>query len=203
MTLAQVSWENQAWTSLQAEGKLLKRTTAAVTLETRWNTSPVMAVRYFSNLAVQQKFSSRFSAVVHYRYITSNRGMGYTETSHRIMMDAIASEKFRKTGLAFRLRVGREDEPGNNEGVLSFNEVVVRQKLTLKRKIWKQDFALSVEQFETIRAGDVEFDQRRYILSTDFKLFKRQYLNVFLMYQDLIAVRRLNIGVGYEYKFKD
>jgi hypothetical protein len=119
------------------------------------------------------------------------------------MMDAIASEKFRKTGLAFRLRVGREDEPGNNEGVLSFNEVVVRQKLTLKRKIWKQDFALSVEQFETIRAGDVEFDQRRYILSTDFKLFKRQYLNVFLMYQDLIAVRRLNIGVGYEYKFKD
>ncbi|MBL7923194.1 MAG: DUF2490 domain-containing protein [Bacteroidia bacterium] len=200
---AQVTWENQVWTSVQAEKKLFSKTRMTLTLETRFNTNPLMAVRYFPNLAVQRKWSDFFSSTVHYRYITSNKGMGVRESSHRLMLDAVFSGKIRKTDLAFRLRAGREDESGTNEGILTMSEFVLRQKFTVKRKILKQDFALSVEQFETIRGTEVEFDQRRYVLGTDFKLNKQNFINVFVMYQDLISTRRLNLGVGYEYKFND
>jgi hypothetical protein len=60
-----------------------------------------------------------------------------------------------------------------------------------------------VEQFETIRAGVAEFDQRRFVLGMESKLNKQHYLDFFVMYQDLIDTRRMNFGVGYIYKFKD
>lgn len=200
---AQVRWENQVWTSVQLQKKIIAKTRADLTLESRWNTDPLMAVRYFPNLGVQRKWSDNFSTVIHYRYITSNRGLGVRESSHRLMLDAIGSMKIKKYDFAFRLRAGREDEPGNTEGLLSLSEMVLRQKLSVKKKFFKQEFSFSVEQFETIRAGIADFDQRRFVLGMESKLNKQHFLDFFIMYQDLIDTRRMNFGVGYIYKFKD
>jgi hypothetical protein len=200
---AQVRWENQVWTSVQLQKKIIAKTRAELTLESRWNTDPLMAVRYFPNLGIQRKWSDYFTSVIHYRYITSNRGLGVRESSHRLMLDAIGSMKIKKYDFAFRLRAGREDEPGNTEGIVSLSEMVLRQKLSVKKKFFKQEFSFSVEQFETIRAGVAEFDQRRFVLGMESKLNKQHFLDFFVMYQDLIDTRRMNFGVGYIYKFKD
>ena len=200
---AQVRWENQVWTSVQLQKKIIAKTRADLTLESRWNTDPLMAVRYFPNLGVQRKWSDNFSTVIHYRYITSNRGLGVRESSLRLMLDAIGSMKIKKYDFAFRLRAGREDEPGNTEGLLSLSEMVLRQKLSVKKKFFKQEFSFSLEQFETIRAGVADFDQRRFVLGMESKLNKQHFLDFFIMYQDLIDTRRMNFGVGYIHKFKD
>lgn len=203
VSTAQVRWENQVWTSVQLQKKIIAKTRAELTLESRWNTDPLMAVRYFPNLGIQRKWSDYFTTVFHYRYITSNKGLGVRESSHRLMLDAIGSMKIKKYDFAFRLRAGREDEPGTTEGIVSLSEMVLRQKLSVKKKFFKQEFSFSVEQFETIRAGVAEFDQRRFVLGMESKLNKQHYLDFFVMYQDLIDTRRMNFGVGYIYKFKD
>ena len=84
---AQVTWENQIWSSVEMEKKILPKTRASLTLEARWNVDPLMAVRYFPNLAVSRKWSDLFSTELHYRYITANKGLGYHESSHRLMLD--------------------------------------------------------------------------------------------------------------------
>jgi len=200
---AQVTWENQVWTSVQLQKKLFSKTKAELTFESRYNTDPLMIVRYFPNLALQRKWGDHFTSVVHYRYITSNKGLGVRESSHRLMLDAITGGSVKKTAIAFRLRAGREDEPGVNEGIFSLSEFVFRQKLSVKHKFFKQEFSLAIEQFETIRGNAVAFDQRRYILGVEVKISKQHFLDFFVMYQDLIDVRRVNFGVGYVYEFKD
>lgn len=200
---AQVAWENQVWTSVQLQKKLLPKTRAELTLESRWNMDPLMAVRYFPNLAIQRKWTDFFTTVVHYRYITSNFGLGYREMSHRLMLDAVFSPPVKKFDISLRLRAGREDEPGNADGLFSFSEVVFRQKLIIRRKFLKQELSLSAEQFETIRGGVVGFSQRRYVLGMSSSLSRQHGLDFFVMYQDLINTRRLNFGVGYVYKLDD
>lgn len=202
-THAQVIWENQVWSSISAEKKLFSKVKAELTLEARWNTDPLMAVRYFPNIAIQQKWSDHFTTAFHYRYITNNRGLGFTESSHRLMLDAIVNGAVGKTDLSFRLRAGREDEPNINEGILTLSEFVLRQKFSIRHKILKQDITVSFEQFETIRGNDIQFTQQRYLLGNKVKLSKQHFLDFFLMYQNLIAVKRINLGIGYTYKFND
>lgn len=198
--LGQITWENQVWTSLSFEKKIIDKTRAELTLESRWNTDPLMAVRYFPNLAIQRKWSDFISTTIHYRYITSNRGLGYRESSHRLMLDAVLGKSIKKTDVALRFRVGKEDEFGVNDGLFSFTQFVFRQKLSVKRELLQQKFTVSIEQFETIIGEDVVYDQRRYVLSSDHKINKRNSISLFIMYQDLIATRRMNFGVGYVLK---
>ena len=200
---AQIVWENQVWSSLELEKKILPKTKASLTLEARWNVDPLMAVRYFPNVSVSRKWSDLFATELHYRYITANKGLGFRESSHRLMLDANFSKKIKKTDWGFRLRVGREDEPGNYEGILGFSEMVVRQKLSVKRKVFKQEFSLSAEQFETFTHGTAVLDQRRFVLGMESRLHRQQYINFFVMYQDLIDTRRFNFGIGYLYKFDE
>jgi len=200
-SVSQVAWENQVWTSVQLEKKIISKTKAELTLESRWSIDPLMAVRYFPNLGIQTKWTDHITTVVHYRYITSNKGLGYQESSHRLMLDAVAGGSIKKTDIAFRLRAGREDEIGVNDGMFSLTQFVFRQKLSVKHKFFKQEFSFAFEQFETIRGEDVEFDQRRYTLGSELKINKRNYITLFVMYQDLISTRRLNFGTGYVYKF--
>lgn len=200
---SQVTWENQVWSSVELEKKILPKTEASLTLEARWNVDPLMAVRYFPNLAVSRKWTNLFSTQLHYRYITSNRGLGQRETSHRLMLDLLFSKKVNKFDWGFRLRAGREDEPGNYEGLFGFSQMVLRQKLSVKRKLFKQEFSLSAEQFETLANGNTVFDQRRFVLGMESRLTKKQSLNFFVMYQDLIDTRRFNFGIGYTFKFDE
>lgn len=196
----QITWENQVWNSLTFEKKIINKTRAELTLESRWNTDPLMAVRYFPNLAIQRKWSDFISTTIHYRYLTSNRGLGYRESSHRLMLDAVLGESIKKTDIAFRFRLGKEDEIGVNDGLFSFTQFVFRQKLSVKRELFKQKFTISVEQFETIIGEDVMYDQRRYVLASEHKINKRNSISLFVMYQDLISTRRMNFGIGYELK---
>ncbi len=199
--ISQITWENQVWTSVSFEKKIIDKTKAEVTLESRWSADPLMALKYFPNIALQRKWSDLFSTTVHYRYITSNKGLGYRESSHRLMLDAVLGQSIKKTDIALRFRAGKEDEVGINDGVFSFTQFVFRQKLSLKHKFLRQEFSFSVEQFETIIGEDVIYDQRRYVIDVEHKINKRNYISFFVMYQNLISTRRLNFGTGYVYKF--
>lgn len=201
LSIGQVTWENQVWTSLAAEKKIFNKTKAELTLESRWSVDPLMAVRYFPNIAIQRKWSDFFSTTIHYRYITSNRGLGFQESSQRLMFDAALAHTIKKTDVALRFRVGREDEIGVNDGAFSFTQFVFRQKLTVKHKVWKQGVAFSFEQFETIIGDEVLYDQRRYTIASEIKLNKRNYISLFVMYQDLVSTKRMNLGTGYIFKF--
>ena len=201
MGLSQVTWENQVWSSVSLEKKIINKTKAEITLESRWSLDPLMALRYFPNVALQRKWSNLFSTTLHYRYITSNKGLGYRESTHRLMLDAVLGHAFKKTDVALRFRAGKEDEVGVNDDIFSFTQFVFRQKLIVKRKVLKQEFSFSVEQFETIIGEDVLYDQRRYTLGSEHKINKRNYISFFVMYQDLISNRRLNFGTGYVFKF--
>ncbi|MBL0097042.1 MAG: hypothetical protein IPP46_11605 [Bacteroidetes bacterium] len=57
---AQVTRENQVWTSVQLQKKLFSKTKAELTFESRYNTAPLMIVRYFPNLAIQRKWGRSF-----------------------------------------------------------------------------------------------------------------------------------------------
>lgn len=108
MVSGQVIWENQVWTSVSLEKKIINKTKAEITLESRWSLDPLMALRYFPNVALQRKWSDAFSTTLHYRYITSNKGLGSRESSHRLMLDAVLGHSFKKTDVALRFRAGKE-----------------------------------------------------------------------------------------------
>jgi len=199
---AQVVWENQAWTSLEVERKINKAVTASLGYQVRWSLDAAMAATWFPEFSLKNRWSKNINTVFHFRYLTRNEGLGQRTNSSRIMIDGIYGGELKKTKLSFRLRVGREDEPDLNEGLFSLQEIVVRQRVKVERELLGQDFSLSAEQFETIRAGEVIFDQRRFVLESDIKLSRLHYLNLFIMYQDLIDTRRVNIGTGYRYKWK-
>lgn len=201
---AQVTHENQVWTSLSVEAKAFKSTQATLTLESRWNTDPLMAVRYFPNLALSTRWTKWFSTTLHYRFITANFGLGKREQSHRIMLDATFKADLPKKFFAgIRFRTGREDEPGNTEGLFTMNELVLRQKVFVRRDFNRHEFTLSFEQFERLQAGEVEYYQQRLVISDEIKLSKKHYVNAFLMYQNLIDIRRINFGLGYTYRFRN
>ncbi|MFN0187873.1 MAG: DUF2490 domain-containing protein [Bacteroidia bacterium] len=201
MGLSQVTWENQVWTAVSLEKKIINKTKAELTMESRWSLDPLMAVRYFPNVALQRRWTDAFFTTLHYRYITSNKGLGYRESSHRLMLDVVLGHTFKKTDVALRFRAGKEDEVGVNDDIFSFAQFVFRQKLSVKRKIVKQEFSFSIEQFETIIGEDILYDQRRYTLGSEHKINKRNYISFFVMYQDLISTRRMNFGTGYVFKF--
>ncbi|MBK7966487.1 MAG: DUF2490 domain-containing protein [Bacteroidetes bacterium] len=196
----QITWENQVWTSLSLEKKIINKTKAELTLESRWSADPLMAVRYFPNFAIQRKWTNLISTTVHYRYITSNKGLGYRESSHRLMFDAVLGKSIKKTDIALRFRAGKEDEIGVNDGLFSFTQFVFRQKLSVKHEFFKQKFTFSFERFENIIGNEVLYYQRRYVLSSEHKINKRNSISLFVMYQDLISTRRMNFGIGYELK---
>jgi hypothetical protein len=201
---SQVTRENQVWTSISVEAKAFKRTHATLTLESRWNTNPLMAVRYFPNLALSTRWTQWFSTTVHYRFITSNFGLGKREQSHRLMLDATLKADLPKKFFAgIRFRTGREDEPGNTEGLFAMNELVLRQKIFVRRDFKRHELTLSFEQFERLQAGEVEYYQQRLVLSDEIKLSKKHNVNAFLMYQNLINIRRINFGLGYTFRFRN
>jgi len=199
---AQVTWENQAWTSLEVERKINKSLIANLGYQMRWSVDAGMAVTWFPEFSLKKKWNRNLNTIVHFRYLTRNEGLGQRTNSARIMLDGNVGGKLRKTGVGFRLREGREDETESTSGLFSLREVVIRQKLKLEREFFGQDFSISAEQFETIRAGKISFDQRRFVVESDLKLSKQHYLNLFIMYQDLIDTRRINVGTGYRYRWK-
>lgn len=198
----QVNWENQAWTSLEVERKVNKSLTANLGYQVRWSLDAAMAVTWFPELSMKKKWNKNLNTIFHFRYLTRNEGLGQRTNSARIMLDGILGGELQKSKMSFRLRCGREDEPGSEGGLFSMQEVVIRQKLKLEREFFGQDFSISAEQFETIRAGKISFDQRRFVVESDLKLSKQHYLNLFIMYQDLIDTRRINVGTGYRYRWK-
>lgn len=198
----QVRNEYQSWWTLGFDKKLSERWTGLLKLEARLDMDAGMFVNDFANLSFRRKWTEAFSTEFHYRYSVRNRGRGFLVDSHRFMADFNYRIPIRKTDLLFRLRYGREDELMESEGFFSFGENVIRQKIGLKRKIGKLDWTISAEQFETVGLNGVDFDQVRFVLNADYKISKRQELDVFLMLQDQVSKVRYNFGVGYTYRFK-
>lgn len=199
---AQVRNEYQSWWTIGCEKKLSERWTGAFKLEARFDLDAGMFVNDFANLSFKRKWSNALSTEFHYRYSVRNRGGGLFINSHRFMADVNYRIPIQKTDLVFRLRYGREDESMKSEGFFSFDENVVRQKIGLKRKIWKVDWTISAEQFETFSQRGIEFDQFRLVLNADYRINKRNEVDVFLMLQDQISTVRYNFGAGYTYRFK-
>lgn len=201
-SISQVSYENQGWFSLTAEKSLNSSTKSAIQFESRVDFNSGIVVNNFANISVEKDISERFSTEFHYRYLVRNEGEQMLSDAHRLMLDLSYKIPLKKTDVVLRLRTGREDESSAEGGFFNFDEVVLRQKLSVKHGFGKTNITVSAEQFETITASEFDFDQLRLVLTSEFKLSKRHSVSCFLMYQNLISVKRLNIGSGYIYKFK-
>lgn len=198
----QVRREYQSWWTFGCEKKLNERWTGAFKLEARVDMDAAMFVNDFANLSFKRKWSDAFTTEFHYRYSIRNRGRGDYYDAHRLMADFNYRIEIGKTDMIFRLRFGREDEPSSAEGFFTFNENVIRQKIGLKRKFGKIDWTISAEQFETVGIQGVDFNQLRLVLNAGYRISKRQEVDLFLMYQNLVNTVRTNFGVAYTYKIK-
>jgi hypothetical protein len=195
---SQVAYESQIWTSAEFGYNFKGPWAVSLTPEVRFRTAPFMARTIFPDLAVEYKLSKRFSAALHYRYETTNEGLGNYYYNHSVLADASYKLKFDKSSLGFRLRTGTVESEEPNPGLLQWESWEMRERIRFNYELpGKKEFYSSVEFFQLPVEGWQQIQQMRFTGGVEWTISKAHKIETGLMFQNRPALKRFNPVIGY------
>lgn len=194
------------WTSFAIEAKLIKKLSANVSQEYRFNENVSELDTWISEAGLEYKLNKIFRASVNYRYTLKRKTNNLYSPRQRIFVDIKAEKKIKPVIFQFRTRFQEEfadidrAPDGGFTGFYSRNRF--RLKFDLDKK-WEPN--ISLELFSPLRQSQpFLFDDIRAVAGIDFALSKHHKLDIYYMIQ-----RELNVknpvtdfigGIGYKYK---
>jgi hypothetical protein len=196
----------QVWTSVNLEAKIVKKLTANVAQEVRFNENVTEVGTIYTDLGLEYKLNKHFQVSINYRFVEKRRTDDYYSFRQRIYIDLKYDEKIKPFQIQFRSRI--QDEVSDIERAADggIPEYYLRNKLTLKLDKWKKLTPfVSVELFSPLEDEYKGlFDNIRSSAGIDYDLSKHHKVELFYMIQQELNVSQPEtdfvLGVGYGFK---
>lgn len=194
------------WTSVSFEAKVVKRLTATISEEVRFNENISEAGTIFTDVGLTYKRNKHFQFSGNYRFTQKRTVEDYYSFRHRFYVDVKYSHKLKPFDISLRSRfqdqyadIGRASDGG-------IPEYYLRNKLSLGLDINKSYSPyVSVELFSPLNYPRYNaFDNIRTIAGVEYSISKHHKMDIYYMIQKEVNVSepRMDfvIGLGYSYK---
>lgn len=194
------------WTSFSFEAKIIKRVSASIAQEFRFNENITELGTVFTDAGISYKVNKHFQVAANYRFIRKRSTEDFYNTRHRFYVDVKYSKKIKPFEVSLRSRfqdqysdIGRAPDGG-------IPGYYFRNKLSLD---WNTKTAfspyLSVELFSPLKyPRSIAFDNIRATAGVDYAFSKHHKIDLFYMIQKELNVSRpatdFILGLGYSYK---
>lgn len=194
------------WTSVNFEAKIIKKLTATLSTELRFNENITELGTIFTDIGLEYKLNKNFQISANYRFYKKRTMYDYYRIKQRIYFDIKYSKKLKPFQIQFRTRfqfgyadIGHDYKNGNTAYYL-------RNKLSLKKEIKKKYTPyVSFELFSPLNYPRTSvFDDMRATAGMEYSFSKRNKIDVFYMIQKQlnvsISTTDFILGIGYYFK---
>jgi hypothetical protein len=194
------------WTSVNFEVKVVKKLTATISEEVRFNENISEAGTIFTDAGLTYKLNKHLQFAGNYRYIQKRTVEDYYSFRHRFYADVKYSHKLKQFDISLRSRlqdqysdIGRASDGG-------IPEFYLRNKLSLALDLNKPYSPfMSVELFSPLNYPHYNaFDNIRTTAGIEYAFSKHHKIEIFYMIQKEVNVSEPQIdfviGLGYSYK---
>ena len=194
------------WTSVSFEAKVVKRLTATISEEVRFNENISEVGTVFTEVGLTYKLNKHFQFAGNYRYIRKRTVEDYYSFRHRFYTDIKYSYKLKPFDISLRSRfqdqysdIGRAADGG-------IPEYYLRNKLSLGLDLNKAYSPyISVELFSPLSYPRYNaFDNIRTTAGIEYAISKHHKIEINYMIQKEVNVSEPEmdfvLGLGYSYK---
>ena len=194
------------WTSINFESKIIKKLTANISEEVRFNENITEAGMIFTDAGVTYKLNKHFQIAANYRFILKRKVEDYYSVRHRVYIDIKYAKKLKPFQIQFRSRfqdqysdIGRASDGG-------VPEYYLRNKLNLN---WDLDKPytpyISIELFSPLNYPHIyAFNGIRTSAGVEYSFSKHHKIDIYYMIQKELNVSNpltdFILGLGYYYK---
>jgi len=194
------------WTSVSFEAKLVKKLSASISQEFRFNENITELGTALTDAGIDYKLSKHFQFSVNYRYIQKHLSDNNYSFRHRFYVDVKYEKKKKPFQIQFRSRlqdqyadIGRASDGG-------IPEYYLRNKMSLNLDMDKAYSPyISIELFSPLNfPRTYAFDNIRASAGVEYSITKHQKVDMYYMIQKELNVNRPGtgfvVGLGYSYK---
>jgi hypothetical protein len=194
------------WTSVNFEAKVIKKLTATLSEEVRFNENITEVGAFFTDVGLTYKLNKHFQFAVNYRFTERRTVENYYSLRHRIYADVKYEKKLKPFQIQFRSRL--QDQYADIGRALDggIPEFYLRNKISLKWDLNKPSTPyLSVELFSPLNYPRYNaFDGMRTSAGVEYEFTKHHKVDIYYMIQKELNVSNPKtdfiLGLGYFYK---
>jgi hypothetical protein len=200
--------ENDAglWTSVSFEAKVVKKLTANISQELRFNENFTELGTSFTDAGLEYKINKYIQVAANYRFIQKRRIDDYYSFRHRIYVDVKYGRKIMPFEINWRGRFQDQFADLGRASNGGIPEYYLRNKLGLKYDLNKPYSPyISIELFSPLNyPRGIAFDNIRTTAGMDYEFTKHHKIELFYMIQKELNVSKPQtdfiFGLGYYYK---
>ena len=196
----------ELWTGIQVEKNITENLKTSFEQEFRFNENISDTKKIYSELGLSYKINKNIRISASYRFEKRRKIEDYYVNRHCFYASVILKNKINRFALAFRTQYKTKYVSSYSEEYGSIPKDYLRNKLSLKYNIKKNPitplfYCESFYQLDNPEGN--KFDKIRYALGADYKINKKNNLNIFYMLQKQFnvnsPVNSCIIGIGYHY----
>lgn len=194
------------WTSVSFEAKVVKKLTASISQECRFNENITEPGTVFTESGLKYKLNKNFQVSANYRFVKKRRVDDYYSTRHRFYADIKFEKKFKPIQIQIRSRLQDEYADIGRASDGGVPEYYLRNKLNMNLDLDKSFSPyISAELFTPLNYPRYSaFDNIRASAGLEYSFSKHHKADLFYMIQKELNVSRPEtdfiIGLGYSYK---
>ncbi len=194
------------WTSLTFEAKLIKKLSASISQEYRFNENVTELGSWISEAGLEYKLNKYIKASVNYRFTLKRMKNNLYSPRQRFFVDIKAEKKIKPLIFQFRTRFQEEYADVSRTPEWGFAGFYSRNKFTFKFDLDKKwEPYTSFELFSPIGHDQPYiFDDIRFAAGVELALSKHHKLDLYYMIQRELYVNMPVTdfigGIGYQYK---
>jgi len=194
------------WTSVNFEAKLVKRVSATISEEFRFNENITELGAAFTDAGLTYKLNKHFQFAVNYRFTQRHRTDNYYSFRHRFYVDIKYSKKLKPFEFSFRTRLQDQYADIGRAADGGVPEYHLRNKLSMKWDLKKTYTPyISLELFSPLNyPRSYAFNGIRTSAGVEYAFSKHHKVDLYYMIQKELNVSRPEtyfiVGLGYYYK---
>ena len=194
------------WASLSLEVKLVKKVSANIAQEFRFNENISELGTAFTDVGLSYKLNKHVQVAANYRFTQKRRIDDSYSLKHRVYVDVKYEKKAKPIQIVFRSRFQDEYSDIGRASDAGIPNYYLRNKLTFELDLDKAYMPyVSVELFSPLNnPREYLFDNIRSSAGIEYSLTKKQKIDLYYMIQRELNVSRPQIdfilGIGYSFK---
>lgn len=194
------------WTSASFEVKVVKKLSASISQEFRFNENITELGTAFTDAGLSYKLSKHIQFAANYRFIQKRRIDNYYSFRHRLYVYVKYEKKIKPVQIQIRSRVQNQLSDIGRASDGGIPEYYLRNKLSVSLDLDKPYSPyISVELFSPLHYPPTSaFDNIRTSAGVEYSFSKHHKADLFYMIQKELNVSRPEtdfiIGLGYSYK---
>ncbi len=194
------------WTSAGFEFKVVKKMTASISEEVRFNENISEVGMILTDIGVSYKYNKHFQFAVGYRYSQKHKVEDYYSVRHRFNVEVKYEKKLKPFQLQYRIRLQDQYSDIGKASDGCIPEYYLRNKLTMNLDMDKPYSPyISLELFSPLNYPHINaFKGIRTAAGVEYKFLKHHKIDLYYLVQKELNVNNpvtdFVFGLGYFYK---